>query len=253
MWKRIRWLVWGLFAFLVIYTGISVYFMDRFFPGTSINNTNAEYLTVDQVNELLMSQAQTYKLTLLGREGETEELDSADLGVTYYETDAAGQIKRIQNGFLWLRMFWQRDSYHLTPGVAIDEEQFRAAVRDLELVKNGKHPQNAWVELTEDGYELHEEQPGNRLGIRNLEEQMKELVETVDRDDVITFEELGIDSIMVDEAHAFKRLTIFSKMTNVAGITGAGSKRAMDMYLKCQYINEINGGRGIVFATGTLI
>ena len=173
MWKRIRWLVWGLFAFLVIYTGISVYFMDRFFPGTSINNTNAEYLTVDQVNELLMSQAQTYKLTLLGREGETEELDSADLGVTYYETDAAGQIKRIQNGFLWLRMFWQRDSYHLTPGVAIDEEQFRAAVRDLELVKNGKHPQNAWVELTEDGYELHEEQPGNRLGIRNLEEQMK--------------------------------------------------------------------------------
>ena len=88
---------------------------------------------------------------------------------------------------------------------------------------------------------------------KRLEEQMKELVETVDRDDVITFEELGIDSIMVDEAHAFKRLTIFSKMTNVAGITGAGSKRAMDMYLKCQYINEINGGRGIVFATGTLI
>ncbi len=86
---------------------------------------------------------------------------------------------------------------------------------------------------------------------KRLEEQMKELVETVDRDDVITFEELGIDSIMVDEAHAFKRLTIFSKMTNVAGITGAGSKRAMDMYLKCQYINEINGGRGIVFATGT--
>lgn len=86
---------------------------------------------------------------------------------------------------------------------------------------------------------------------KRLEEQMKELVETVDRDDVITFEELGIDSIMVDEAHAFKRLSIFSKMTNVAGITGAGSKRAMDMYLKCQYINEINGGRGIVFATGT--
>ncbi|HCJ08621.1 MAG TPA: helicase [Lachnospiraceae bacterium] len=86
---------------------------------------------------------------------------------------------------------------------------------------------------------------------KKLEEQMKELVETVERDDVITFEELGIDSIMVDEAHFFKNLSIFSKMTNVAGITGAGSKRAMDMFLKCQYINEINNGRGIVFATGT--
>lgn len=86
---------------------------------------------------------------------------------------------------------------------------------------------------------------------KKLEEQMKELIETVERDDVITFEELGIDSIMVDEAHFFKNLSIFSKMTNVAGITGAGSKRAMDMFLKCQYINEINNGRGIVFATGT--
>ena len=86
---------------------------------------------------------------------------------------------------------------------------------------------------------------------KKLEEQMKELVETVERDDVITFEELGIDSIMVDEAHAFKNLSIFSKMTNVAGISNTGSKRAMDMFLKCQYINEINGGRGIVFATGT--
>lgn len=86
---------------------------------------------------------------------------------------------------------------------------------------------------------------------KKLEEQLKELIETVDRDDVITFEELGIDSIMVDEAHAFKNLSIFSKMTNVAGISNTGSKRAMDMFLKCQYINEINGGRGIVFATGT--
>ena len=57
---------------------------------------------------------------------------------------------------------------------------------------------------------------------------------------------------MVDEAHAFKNLAIFSKM-NVSGITGTGSQRAMDMFLKCEYINELNGGRGIVFATGTPI
>lgn len=87
---------------------------------------------------------------------------------------------------------------------------------------------------------------------KRLEEQLKELTDAP-KDDLITFEELGIDSIMCDEAHAFKNLAVFSKMNNVAGITSSGSKRAMDMYMKCQYISEINGGRGIVFATGTPI
>jgi N12 class adenine-specific DNA methylase len=88
---------------------------------------------------------------------------------------------------------------------------------------------------------------------KRLEEQLKELTDTATKDDLITFEELGIDSIMVDEAHTFKNLSIFSKMNNVSGITGSGSKRAMDMFLKCQYITELNGGRGVVFATGTPI
>jgi N12 class adenine-specific DNA methylase len=85
-----------------------------------------------------------------------------------------------------------------------------------------------------------------------MEEQLEKMADEIRKDDLITFEELGIDSLLVDEAHAFKNLAVFSKM-NVAGITGSGSQRAMDMYLKCQYINEINGGRGIVFATGTPI
>ena len=85
-----------------------------------------------------------------------------------------------------------------------------------------------------------------------MEEQLQKMADEIRKDGLITFEELGIDSLLVDEAHAFKNLAVFSKM-NVAGITGSGSQRAMDMYLKCQYINEINGGRGIVFATGTPI
>ena len=85
-----------------------------------------------------------------------------------------------------------------------------------------------------------------------LEEQLEKMADEERKDDLITFEELGIDSLMLDEAHAYKNLAVFSKM-NVAGITGSGSQRAMDMYLKCQYVNEINGGRGIVFATGTPI
>ena len=71
-----------------------------------------------------------------------------------------------------------------------------------------------------------------------LEEQLQKMADEVRKDDLITFEELGIDSIMVDEAHAFKNLAVFSKM-NVSGITGSGSQRAMDMYLKCQYINDV--------------
>ena len=85
---------------------------------------------------------------------------------------------------------------------------------------------------------------------KRMEEQLQKMADEERKDGVITFEELGIDSIFVDEAHAFKNLAVFSKM-NVSGITGSGSQRAMDMYLKCQYVNEINGGRGIVFATGT--
>lgn len=86
---------------------------------------------------------------------------------------------------------------------------------------------------------------------KKLEQQLQTLINEGRKDDLITFEELGIDSIMVDEAHAFKNLAIFSKMNNVAGISSFGSQKAMDMYLKTQYLTEINEGRGIVFATGT--
>lgn len=88
---------------------------------------------------------------------------------------------------------------------------------------------------------------------KKLEEQLKSLTDESRKDDLITFEELGVDSIMVDEAHNFKNLAIFSKMNNVSGISSSGAKKSTDMQLKCQYLSEINNGRGIVFATGTPI
>ena len=88
---------------------------------------------------------------------------------------------------------------------------------------------------------------------KKLEEQLKSLSDESRKDDLITFEELGVDSIMVDEAHNFKNLAIFSKMNNVSGISSSGTKKSTDMQLKCQYLSEINDGRGIVFATGTPI
>ena len=88
---------------------------------------------------------------------------------------------------------------------------------------------------------------------KKLEEQLKALSDESRKDDLITFEELGVDSIMVDEAHNFKNLAIFSKMNNVSGISSNGAKKSTDMQLKCQYLSEINDGWGIVFATGTPI
>ena len=88
---------------------------------------------------------------------------------------------------------------------------------------------------------------------KRLQEQLKSLADESRKDDLINFEALGIDSIMVDEAHSFKNMAIFSKMNNVSGISSSGAKKSMDMYLKTQYINEISGNRGIVFATGTPI
>jgi N12 class adenine-specific DNA methylase len=88
---------------------------------------------------------------------------------------------------------------------------------------------------------------------KKLEEQLRTLTDESRKDDLITFEELGIDSIMVDEAHGYKNLAIFSKMNNVSGISSSGAKKSTDMQLKCQYISEISDGRGVVFATGTPI
>lgn len=89
---------------------------------------------------------------------------------------------------------------------------------------------------------------------KKLEAKVKELIDENRKDiDNLCFEELGIDAIVVDEAHAFKNCAIFSKMNNIPGINSSGSKRAMDMLIKCDYITEKNNGKGVVFATATPI
>ncbi|MCR2023618.1 DEAD/DEAH box helicase family protein, partial [Blautia pseudococcoides] len=107
--------------------------------------------------------------------------------------------------------------------------------------------------------ELKEEQ-GAKWGIKdmerqraNLETQILELRNDAKKDDVLDFEQLGIDALFVDEAHVFKNLSIFTKIRNVAGIATNGSQRAMDMFQKIQYIQEHTGGRNVFLATGTPI
>ena len=86
---------------------------------------------------------------------------------------------------------------------------------------------------------------------KNLEAKLQKLADGKKKDSVVTFEELGVDRLFVDEAHGFKNLFLHTKMRNVAGIAQTDAQKSSDMFAKCRYMDEITGGRGIVFATGT--
>ena len=101
-------------------------------------------------------------------------------------------------------------------------------------------------------------QRGDSFTIKQMEKTRKSLQTRLDKllgadrkDDVITFEQLGVDRLFVDESHAFKNLFLYTKMRNVAGLSTSEAQKSQDMFLKCRYMDELTGGRGVVFATGT--
>ena len=103
-------------------------------------------------------------------------------------------------------------------------------------------------------------QKGERFSIKQLERTKKSLKEKLNKlndqnrkDDVVTFEELGVDRIFIDEAHYYKNLASFSKMRNVGGISQTEAQKSSDLYMKCRYLDELTEGRGVIFATGTPI
>lgn len=101
---------------------------------------------------------------------------------------------------------------------------------------------------------------GSKFSIKQLERskkgitaKLKKLNNQERKDDVVTFEEIGVDKLFVDEAHYFKNLFFYTKMNNVAGINNTEAQKSTDLYMKCRYLDEITGGKGVVFATGTPI
>ena len=116
------------------------------------------------------------------------------------------------------------------------------------------------LEEVETGIKEIKQQNGERFQIKqlektkkNLEVKLQKLNDDTKKDDVITFEELGIDRLFVDEAHYYKNLFHFTKMRNVAGISQTEAQKSSDMYAKCRYLDEITEGKGVTFATGTPI
>ena len=89
---------------------------------------------------------------------------------------------------------------------------------------------------------------------KQLETKLQRLNDSSRKDDnVVTFEQLGVDRLFVDEAHYYKNLFLYTKMSNVSGIAQTEAQKSSDLYMKCKYLDEITGGKGIVFATGTPI
>lgn len=86
---------------------------------------------------------------------------------------------------------------------------------------------------------------------KSLEARLDKLLAADKKDDVITFEQLGVDRLFVDESHAFKNLFLYTKMRNVAGLSTSEAQKSSDMFMKCRYMDELTGGRGVIFATGT--
>ena len=86
---------------------------------------------------------------------------------------------------------------------------------------------------------------------RSLQARLDKLINEDRKDDVITFEQLGVDRLYVDESHAFKNLFLYTKMRNVAGLSTSEAQKSSDMFMKCRYMDEITDGKGVVFATGT--
>lgn len=88
---------------------------------------------------------------------------------------------------------------------------------------------------------------------RSLQTKLEKLNDQSRKDDVVTFEELGIDRLFIDESHYYKNLYLYTKMRNVGGIAQTEAQKSSDLFMKCRYLDEITGGRGVVFATGTPI
>lgn len=88
---------------------------------------------------------------------------------------------------------------------------------------------------------------------KSIKQKLEKLNDQSRKDDVVTFEELGVDRLFIDEAHYYKNLAAFTKMRNVGGISQTEAMKSSDLYMKCRYLDELTGGRGVVFATGTPI
>lgn len=162
--KRRHWLIYGIFmAVLLGYLGLSIFFMERFFPGSRINGVDCGWKTPEETEELLLAQADTTELTLLERGGAKEVVSMADLGGKYQIRHQVELAKRKQNGFLWPAVLMYRYSYSVVLDTVFEQTTFESALRELNCMKEQTAPENARVVFTDTGYQVQKESLGNTL------------------------------------------------------------------------------------------
>lgn len=139
--------------------------------------------------------------------------------------------------------------------VIIGHSQFERIPMSLERQERLLREQ---IEEIIDGIEEVKASGGERFTVkqlertkRGLEQRLEKLQAQQRKDDVVTFEQLGVDRLYVDEAHNYKNLFLYTKMRNIAGLSTTDAQKSSDMFMKCRYMDELTGGKGIVFATGT--
>ena len=141
--------------------------------------------------------------------------------------------------------------------VIIGHSQFEKIPMSIERQRSQLEQQ---IEEVTEGIEQLKRYRGENFSIKQLEKTKKNIRAKLDKlndqsrkDDVVTFEELGVDRIFIDESHYYKNLYLYTKMRNVGGIAQTEAQKSSDLFMKCRYLDEITGGRGVVFATGTPI
>ena len=152
-----------LMAASVAYLGLAVFFMDRFFPGTMVNDMDCSWCTASEVEERLLAQAESVSLTLIERDGTSQVVAMEELGGTYEVGHRVKQMKRTQNGFLWPRMFFEKDCYEVEPEAVFEEKEFQSGLKALHCMQDQEAPQDAKILFTDTGYEVQKEVEGNTL------------------------------------------------------------------------------------------
>lgn len=145
---------------------------------------------------------------------------------------------------------------YLSLSVIIGHSQFEKI--PMSITRQRAILQQQIDELTEGIIELKRNR-GEKFTIKQLEKSKKSISQKLEKlndqsrkDDVVTFEELGVDRVFIDESHFYKNLFLYTKMRNVGGIAQTEAQKSSDLFMKCRYLDEITGGRGTVFATGSL-
>jgi lipoprotein-anchoring transpeptidase ErfK/SrfK len=159
----------GIFAFvfilLLIYTGGTIYFMDRFYIGTTINSIDVSRMSVSQVDEVMGKELEKYNLTLMERDDKTEEIKISDIGLTYASGEGFKDSKDTQGFFKWFLSFINKEQYEIVEEIKFDENLLRERVDKLSCLDEDNiiEPQDAKIEYADDKYVIVPEVNGNKV------------------------------------------------------------------------------------------